>query len=1038
MSRKWFPHRLRARKSRQRGKASGFGPRVERLERRQVMAGDFATALIEWQGEELLAIRDSYIVQLPGGDGAASGISVPDGWTSRSLGFGLHHLVTPGASVQDVTAWATGAGITEISPETALQKAALTPSDTYYPSYQWGLDNTGTPTGGTSPEGINFPRVRDADIDMNEAWNFRPEAPFTGTTAIVVAVLDDGIDYRHPDLQANIWDRDSASVPQQALVNGVMTPVSAVTQRFGYDSSDNSLDDRERPVPRGLGAEGYTTLPWEFGTTNGINNSHGTHIAGIIGAHGGDGSGPVSTSGSMVGVNWDVKLYAAKIFGENGLYAGSTALLDAAQRIVSLKRDFGQNFVVANASFNEWRPRGVAPDPAMVAAINLLAANDILFVTAAGNGRDPVLADGVGDKTTAWEMTPDLNVYPANIGASNVIAVASSTARDTLSRFSNWGPSVHIAAPGENIWSTVPRSATRTGTYPMHEFMNFPPEWFSPYREEPQSMVPGSVGEVHGGYASMSGTSMSAAYVSGVAAFVAGHYLLVTKSLPSVGFLRNAILEGADDIATLTYTEQSGNPTQGRPGYHPDDMFSPFPVGAGNVPDPNPGRVHFINGTPATDNLRLNAFGSVKWAYDNLPPKITVSGSSGLEGDPGAASQIVFRYDLDKPPQGPLTVNYWTEEIPGQATPGVDFSPVSVGSPSQFVIPVGARTGTFAINVTPDLIQESNESFRVKLRMAPNQNGYLSLDFAIGVIKNDDGSGATPAATLPQQWVSVAEGDGGTTNPTIVYVPVTFTPTTSRIVTLSYRIAPLSSSVVAPGGILVQPAAAGVDFLARTGTIQVPAGSSSAQIPVRVIGDRVAANGASEFMHEGFVVEILSAQPGLLKGNLKTTVIIVDDDTGTSPPPPPVAPGVLIEALTPAVLEGDTASFRIFSSIPVANGWIMTVFYRTINGSAVGGRDFNSVHSGRVVLQAGQSEQVIGIRTRPDRFGEPTESFSVNILNVVYQQLGGNQRLVVPVTIREASASILDVAPARLSGSQRAALFASLGSSGSSGVKRSR
>ena len=66
------------------------------------------------------------------------------------------------------------------------------PTDTYF-NEQWGLNNTGQPVGG-----ING--TPDADIDAPEAWDVT-----TGSSAVIVAVVDSGVDINHPDLQSNIW-----------------------------------------------------------------------------------------------------------------------------------------------------------------------------------------------------------------------------------------------------------------------------------------------------------------------------------------------------------------------------------------------------------------------------------------------------------------------------------------------------------------------------------------------------------------------------------------------------------------------------------------------------------------------------------------------------------------------------------------------------------------------------------------------------------------------------------------------------------------
>jgi len=139
------------------------------------------------------------------------------------------------------------------------------PNDPFFPDL-WGLDNTGQ-TGGTE----------DADMDAPEAWDIT-----TGSSDIVVAVIDTGIDYRHPDLAANMW----MNVAEQ-----VGTP--------GVDDDDNGYAD--------------DIYGYDFAGTSEVNPNdgksdpqdvwfHGTHVAGIIGATGNNDQG-------VAGVSWNVSSY---------------------------------------------------------------------------------------------------------------------------------------------------------------------------------------------------------------------------------------------------------------------------------------------------------------------------------------------------------------------------------------------------------------------------------------------------------------------------------------------------------------------------------------------------------------------------------------------------------------------------------------------------------------------------------------------------------------------------------------------------------
>ena len=184
----------------------------------------------------------------------------------------------------------------------------------------WGMENTGQ-NGGTVG----------ADIDALQAWDSA-----TGSTGneVVVAVVDTGVDYTHPDLAANMWT-NPGEIPNDGIDNDNNGYIDDV---YGADTVNKDGDPMD-----------------DFG--------HGTHCSGTIGAVGDNGIG-------VVGVNWNVKIMALKFLDANG--SG-----DSADAITAFEYGAAKG---ADIFSNSWGGGGddLALDDCM-AAINKL------FVFAAGN-----------------------------------------------------------------------------------------------------------------------------------------------------------------------------------------------------------------------------------------------------------------------------------------------------------------------------------------------------------------------------------------------------------------------------------------------------------------------------------------------------------------------------------------------------------------------------------------------------------------------------------------------------------------------------
>ncbi len=302
----------------------------------------------------------------------------------KRIGVGVHVVaVKPGHVVAAITSLKARQQVQYAEPDylQSVSGASL-PNDTLI-GFQWAVQNTGQTVNGSSGS-------PGADERSLAAWGIT-----TGTNSVVIAVLDTGVQYSHPDLITNMWNNP-----------GGIGGCSAGTHGFNVlSSSCDPMDDDT----------GY--------------GGHGTHVAGIIGAVGNDAAG-------TAGVNWTTSLMALKWVGSNGLGATSD-LITAMDWVVSAKQS-GVNVRIANDS-QTWA--GTAFSQALSDEIDLLGTNDILFVTASGN--------------TA-QNDDSVPRYPCTYNRPTEICVAASDQNDNLWSLSNFGSStVKLAAPGANIYSTL-------------------------------------------------------------------------------------------------------------------------------------------------------------------------------------------------------------------------------------------------------------------------------------------------------------------------------------------------------------------------------------------------------------------------------------------------------------------------------------------------------------------------------------------------------------------------------------------------------
>jgi subtilisin family serine protease len=338
-------------------------------------------------GEVLVRFSDTDELQLQTFvDNAASLVNATE---RRNIAPGLNmfHMRSNSMNTQALLKMmANFPGVEYVEPN-YIHEIQLTPNDTQF-GQLWGLNNTGQTVSGVAG-------TADADIDAPEAWDVS-----TGTSSVVVAVVDTGVDYNHPDLAANIW-----SAPAAFSVNIGGQTINCPAGSHGFNAVNNTctpLDD----------------------------NNHGTHCSGTIGARGNNGTG-------VAGVNWTTSIMGLKFLTASG--SGNTAdAIECMQFAVQVKQIFGASANIRVLS-NSWGGGGFSQ--ALLDAITATNNSDILFVAAAGNSN------------TNNDTTPN---YPSNYNSPNVLAVAATDNRDNKSSFSSFGATtVDLGAPGTSILSTV-------------------------------------------------------------------------------------------------------------------------------------------------------------------------------------------------------------------------------------------------------------------------------------------------------------------------------------------------------------------------------------------------------------------------------------------------------------------------------------------------------------------------------------------------------------------------------------------------------
>ena len=364
-----------------------------------------------------------------------------------------------------------------VSESALRQKAAtrtVTTGNTFSDpglAYQWHYNNSGNNPFDNQNALKNGSRPG-CDVGCMEAWK-----KCTGDPSIIVAVLDEGVMYTHPDLKGNMWinEKEEFYADKDADGNGYKD------DKYGYNFVSNS----------GI-------ISW----MDAVDTGHGTHVAGTIAAVNNNGEGVCGIAGGDGSKNSGVKIMSCQVFaGEAGV------TLDAEARAIKYAADNGAVILQCSWGYNSSLANlieGYTPGPGSEEEWEKLypLEKDALdyFINNAGSPNG-VIDGGLAIFASGNEYA-GMAAFPA--AYSKCISVSAVAADFTPASYSNYGKEVTISAPGGDT------------------------EYYNPVgQDDPEGWEEG----IHSGsilstwiqignatYGFMDGTSMACPHVSGVVA----------------------------------------------------------------------------------------------------------------------------------------------------------------------------------------------------------------------------------------------------------------------------------------------------------------------------------------------------------------------------------------------------------------------------------------------------------------------------------------------------------------------------------------
>ena len=318
-------------------------------------------------------------------------------------------------------------------------------------------------------------------IDADEAW------PRSTGDGVVIAVVDSGIDYNHADLIDNIWVNTDVVTDNNN---------DSVINIYDLDANDNGIIEADEILDPDPNLFFDEAIGYNFVETNANpldDDGHGTHVSGTAAAAGDNGKG-------VVGLAYQSKIMPIRVLGNGS--GSDVAVADGVFYATLMGAD------IVNMSLGAEQFSKVLED-----ACNFALDLGVFIATAAGNDGK----DGSGHFPAAFDST---------------ISVAATTQTDARASFSNFGPSIDIAAPGgsNNTFDT----SNITSSYPGYAVNFINPNNIIDYEDENSSA-----------YARLGGTSMASPHVAALAALIKSQYPYLHPLA-----IKNIIQQTGDSITT--------------------------------------------------------------------------------------------------------------------------------------------------------------------------------------------------------------------------------------------------------------------------------------------------------------------------------------------------------------------------------------------------------------------------------------------------------------------------------------------------------